>query len=156
MVLLSIALTALYKALFLLLCRKLEIPSQVQRYRMVGYGTNVRVHNSGSFSVVEQQQQGIGPSYILFIGLLILAQLMQSYASCLLSNLLRCCSCLLCLLSCASLFWSYCYFPVSACPQFVHVLGFATSLYSTYLAVYAGVACLCCACLDSMSDFPNL
>ena len=40
----------------------------------------VRVHNSGSPSF-----------YIIFIGLLVLAQLIQSYASHLLPSLLRCC-----------------------------------------------------------------
>ena len=87
--------------------------------------------------------------YILLIGLLVLAQLMQSYASCLLPSLLRCCSCLLCLLFlCRSLLVPQLFHRVSLST----VLGFCSLFYTVHFlqcmlgwlicTVHAGIACL--------------
>ena len=86
------------------------------------------------------------PVYILFIGLLVLGQLMQSHASHLLPSLLRCCSCLLFL--CRSSSGSTAVFTVSDCPLF---WAFAASFI---LCIFCS-ACwdslsACCACWDSM------
>ena len=89
------------------------------------------------------------PVYNLFIGLLVPAQLMQSYAPCLLPSPQRCCCCLLCLLFlCRFLLvvQLFCCISLSA------VLGFYSLFLSVkilqymleYLVctVYAGIACL--------------
>ena len=85
------------------------------------------------------------PVYILFIGLLFLAQLMQSYASCFLPSFLRSCTCLLFL---------YRSLQVSAISLYhlVHCLGFCSLFYTEHILqsmlgqlvcdVYAGIACL--------------
>ena len=89
------------------------------------------------------------PVYIPFIGLLVPAQLMQSYASCLLPSLLRCCSCLLCLLFlCRSLL----VLQLFCCVSLSTVLGFCSLFYTKQIfqcmlgelvcAEYAGIACL--------------
>ena len=90
--------------------------------------------------------------FFLFIALLVLAQLMQSYASHVLPSLLRCCSCFLCLL-----YMSLLILQLFCCLSLSAILGFCSPLlYTTYLTVHAGIACLCCACSDSMSDSPDL
>ena len=64
-----------------------------------------------------------------------------------LPNLLRCCSCLLCMLFlCRSLLC-----------QLVHCFGFLQPLlYSAYFAVHGGITCLHYTCWDSMSGFPGM
>ena len=84
--------------------------------------------------------------YILFIGLLVLALLMQSYASCLLPSLLRCCSCLLFL--CRSLLA----IQLFHCVSLSAVLGFCSLFYTVHISqcmmeqlvcsVHAGIVCL--------------
>ena len=86
------------------------------------------------------------PVYILFIGLPVLAQLMQIYAFCLLPKLLRYCCCLLFL--CRSLL----VLQLHHCVGMSIVLGFCCLIYSGqilqcmlgYLVcnVYSGIACL--------------
>ena len=73
---------------------------------------------------------------------------MQSYASYLLPSLPRCCSCLLCLLSCVGLLKSTTMF---LC-QLVYCLGFYSLFYTAHIlqcmlgqlvsTVHAGIACL--------------
>ena len=81
--------------------------------------------------------------------LLVPAQWMQSYASCLLPSHLRCCSCLLFLCRCFLVVQLLC------CVSFSTVLGFCSLLYSSDFTVHAGITCLCSACWDSVSELPD-
>ena len=88
--------------------------------------------------------------YILFIGLLVPAQLMQSYASCLLPSLLRCCSCLFFLCRSLLVLQLFC------CVSFSAILFLQPLLCSENFAMHAGIACLHCVCWESMSELPDL
>ena len=86
------------------------------------------------------------PTFILFIGLLVLAQLMQSYASHLLPSLLRCCSCLL------FLWGSLLVLQLFHCISLSTVLDFCSLFYTAHIlqcmlgqlvcSVHAWIACL--------------
>ena len=80
------------------------------------------------------------------------AQLMQSYAPCLLPSLPGCCSCLLCCSSCSGSSSAQC-IAVSACPLF---WVFAASFMQVNFQMYAGILCLHHVCWDSVSNFPML
>ena len=85
--------------------------------------------------------------------LLVLTQLMQSYASHLLPSLLRCCSCLLFLCRSLLVLQLFC------CVSLSTVFGLLQPLlYSTYFSVHAGITCLSCACWLGIIclAFPNL
>ena len=123
------------------------------------------------------------PVIILFICLLVLAQLIQSYALCLLPSLLRCCSFLLCLLflcrsllvlqlfHCVSLSAVQCmlgYFVCTVyagitCPAFLAYDWVTGCWDSLSLLFHAGIVCLAflaydwaVGCWDSLSVLSTL
>ena len=90
--------------------------------------------------------------FILYLfGLLVPTQLMQSYASCLLPSLLRCCICLL------FLCMSFLVVQLFCCVSLSAVFGLLQPLlYKLDFTVHPGIVCPCCVFRDSMSSFPGL
>ena len=111
---------------------------------MWGYTTQVLPQKWNS------NNKALVPVYILFIGHLVPTQLMQSYASCLLPSLLRCCSCLLFLCRSPQV---YSYVTVSACPLFwAFAASFIWCIFCS--ACWDSMSVLCM--LGSVSGFPDL
>ena len=88
--------------------------------------------------------------YTPFIGLLAPAQLMQSYASCLVSQgVVAACSAAP--LALVLLVYSALMCQLVCCSRLLQSL-----LYKLICTMYVGVACLCCVFEDSVSSFPML
>ena len=133
---------------------------KVWRYKMVVpcKGTQFRFSLSSGALTTRLRSQSIDPpTLMLFIGLLVLAHLMLSCASCLLPSHPRCCSWLLCLFFlCRSL-------PVLQLLCCVTLSTTCLLLWASTASFIQPIFCsaywdsfLCCACWNSVSGFPNL